>query len=56
MIEDATGSSDAMRKFKASQTVFQRPVTVDWNHGRAGELGGKIESGIPGTAGFVEVC
>ncbi|KAK3661063.1 hypothetical protein LTR22_007689 [Elasticomyces elasticus] len=35
VVEDATGTSDAMRKFKASQAVFKRPVTVDWNHGRA---------------------
>ncbi|KAK1031887.1 hypothetical protein LTR33_016899 [Friedmanniomyces endolithicus] len=35
VVKDATGSSDAMRKFKASHTAFQRPVAVDWNHGRA---------------------
>ncbi|KAK3069879.1 hypothetical protein LTR53_011441 [Teratosphaeriaceae sp. CCFEE 6253] len=38
VIKDATGSSDAMRKFNASHAVFQRPVTVDWSHGRAGTM------------------
>ncbi|KAK5115397.1 hypothetical protein LTR85_009857 [Meristemomyces frigidus] len=36
VVEEATGSSDAQRKFAASQTAFRRPVIVDWNHGRAG--------------------
>ncbi|KAK1060474.1 hypothetical protein LTR74_011820 [Friedmanniomyces endolithicus] len=44
VVKDATGSSDAMRKFKASHTAFQRPVAVDWNHGRAGAF-------IPSIAG-----
>ncbi len=44
VVKDATGSSDAMRKFKASHTAFQRPVAVDWNHGRAGTC-------IPSIAG-----
>ncbi|TKA66008.1 hypothetical protein B0A55_09281 [Friedmanniomyces simplex] len=35
VVKDATGSSDAMRKFNASPSLFQRPATVDWNHGRA---------------------
>lgn len=38
MVKDATGSSDALRKFKTSEALFQRPVVVDWNNGRAGEL------------------
>jgi len=36
VVKDATGSSDALRKFNAHQQVFQRPVIVDWNNGRAG--------------------
>jgi hypothetical protein len=36
VVKDATGSSDAQRKFKASESSFQRPVVVDWNNGRAG--------------------
>ena len=39
VVKDATGSSDAMRKFNASATAFQRPVTVDWSNGRAGMYG-----------------
>ncbi|KAK5108823.1 hypothetical protein LTR62_007797 [Meristemomyces frigidus] len=35
VVKDATGSSDAMRKFNAAASAFQRPVTVDWTHGRA---------------------
>ncbi|GAB7359970.1 hypothetical protein MBLNU230_g7495t1 [Neophaeotheca triangularis] len=35
VVEDATGTSDALRKFKASETAFKRPITVDWNNGRA---------------------
>lgn len=35
-VEEATGTSDALRKFKASENVFRRPITVDWNNGRAG--------------------
>jgi hypothetical protein len=36
VIKDATGTSDALRKFKANENSFQRPITVDWNNGRAG--------------------
>lgn len=36
VIKDATGTSDALRKFKANESSFQRPITVDWNNGRAG--------------------
>lgn len=36
IIKDATGSSDALRKFKESESLFQRPIVVDWNNGRAG--------------------
>ena len=35
VIEGATGTTDALRKFKQNENSFQRPVTVDWNHGRA---------------------
>lgn len=38
VVKDATGTSDALRKFKASEASFIRPVTVDWNNGKAGEL------------------
>jgi hypothetical protein len=31
------GSSDALRKFKESEDLFQRPIVVDWNNGRAGK-------------------
>lgn len=37
VVKDATGSSDAQRKFKANESAFQRPVVVDWNNGRAGK-------------------
>lgn len=36
VVKDATGSSDAQRKFKANESAFQRPVVVDWNNGRVG--------------------
>merc|ERR1712154_601745 len=35
VVEEATGTSGALRKFNAKQQAFQRPVTVDWNNGRA---------------------
>ncbi|EMC94759.1 hypothetical protein BAUCODRAFT_73570 [Baudoinia panamericana UAMH 10762] len=35
VVQNATGSTDALRKFNATQSLFQRPVTVDWNNGRA---------------------
>ncbi|KAK4507301.1 hypothetical protein PRZ48_001036 [Zasmidium cellare] len=35
VIQDATGTTDALRKFKQNESLFQRPVTVDWNNGRA---------------------
>ena len=38
VVKDATGSSDALRKFKQNESAFQRPVVVDWNNGRAGML------------------
>lgn len=36
VIKDATGTTDALKKFKANESSFQRPLTVDWNFGRAG--------------------
>ena len=36
IVKDAMGSSDALRKFKESESLFQRPIVVDWNNGRAG--------------------
>lgn len=38
VITDATGATDALKKFKASENSFQRPVVVDWMNGRAGKL------------------
>ncbi|KAF2479650.1 thioredoxin-like protein [Neohortaea acidophila] len=35
LIKDATGGSDALRRFKQNEKVFTRPVVVDWNNGRA---------------------
>lgn len=37
VVQDATGLSDALRKFKEKESSFQRPVVVDWNNGRAGK-------------------
>jgi hypothetical protein len=37
VIRDATGTTDAMRKFRQDASAFQKPITVDWNNGRAGE-------------------
>lgn len=36
VVQDATGATDAMKKFKANDNAFQRPVLVDWMNGRAG--------------------
>ena len=36
IVKDATGGSDALRRFKDNESLFQRPIVVDWNHGRAG--------------------
>jgi len=38
VVTDATGATDALKKFKASENAFQRPVVVDWMNGRAGKL------------------
>ncbi|WPG97593.1 Sugar transporter TC2A11 family [Acrodontium crateriforme] len=44
VVEGASGSGDALKKFSASKSAFQRPVTVDWNNGRA--VAGDNESEI----------
>ena len=43
VIKGATGSSDALRKFKANESLFERPLIVDWNNGRAGMSIGIME-------------
>jgi len=44
VVKGATSASDALRKLKQSGDLFQRPVVVDWNHGRA--VAGDDESAI----------
>jgi hypothetical protein len=36
VISGAENESDAMRRLKADGEVFQRPLVVDWNQGKAG--------------------
>lgn len=36
VVSGASDASDALKKFKANESAFQRPVVVDWNNGRAG--------------------
>ena len=38
VIADATGTTDALKKFKANEGLFKAPVTVDWMNARAGML------------------
>ena len=38
VIADATGTTDALKKFKANESLFKAPVTVDWMNARAGKL------------------
>jgi hypothetical protein len=38
VITDATGTTDALKKFKANESSFKAPVTVDWMNARAGML------------------
>jgi N-acetylglutamate synthase/N-acetylornithine aminotransferase len=38
VIADATGTTDALKKFKANESLFKAPVTVDWMNARAGML------------------
>ncbi|TQS34166.1 hypothetical protein Golomagni_05461 [Golovinomyces magnicellulatus] len=35
VIKDARDEKDALKKFKENSESFQRPVTVDWNNGKA---------------------
>ncbi|KAK8210281.1 hypothetical protein M8818_003448 [Zalaria obscura] len=35
VIKGATSTSDALKKLKADGSLFQRPLVVDWNNGRA---------------------
>lgn len=37
VVEGATSISDAVKKLAADEGAFKRPVTVDWNQGRAGK-------------------
>ena len=36
IVEGATSVSDAAKKLAADENAFKRPITVDWNQGRAG--------------------
>lgn len=45
VVSGASDTSDAMRKFKASENAFQRPIVVDWHNGRAGTCGRGLEAG-----------
>ena len=38
VITDATGTTDTLKKFKANESLFKAPVTVDWMNARAGML------------------
>lgn len=38
VIAEATGTTDALKKFKANESLFKAPVTVDWMNARAGTL------------------
>ncbi|CAN8100666.1 unnamed protein product [Discula destructiva] len=44
IIKGASSESEALRMFKRSPDNFQRPVTVDWNNGKA--VAGEDESQI----------
>lgn len=44
VITDATGTTDALKKFKANQSSFKAPVTVDWMNARAGKLTSSVAS------------
>ncbi|KAH8885757.1 DUF1687-domain-containing protein [Thozetella sp. PMI_491] len=44
IIKGANSENEALRKFRESADNFQRPVTVDWNNGRA--VAGSDESAI----------
>ncbi|KAG6036022.1 hypothetical protein E4U41_005839 [Claviceps citrina] len=44
VIKGASNEKDALKKFRESKESFLRPVTVDWNNGRA--IAGDSESEI----------
>lgn len=44
LVEGATSVTDAAKKLAADEAAFKRPVTVDWNQGRAGMLKCVLES------------
>ncbi|KAG6003344.1 hypothetical protein E4U21_002121 [Claviceps maximensis] len=44
VIKGATNEKDALKKFRESKESFLRPVTVDWNNGKA--IAGDSESEI----------
>ncbi|KAG5953870.1 hypothetical protein E4U53_001318 [Claviceps sorghi] len=44
VVQGATNEKDALKKFRESKENFLRPVTVDWNNGRA--VAGDSESEI----------
>ncbi|KAK1641437.1 thioredoxin-like protein [Colletotrichum phormii] len=44
IIKGASTEQDALKKFQQNAEVFQRPVTVDWNNGKA--VSGDSESEI----------
>ena len=50
VITDATGTTDALKKFKANESLFKAPVTVDWMNARAGMLLTHVTSQIVGTS------
>lgn len=43
VIADSTGTTDAIKKFKANENSFQAPVTVDWMSARAGMFWAAME-------------
>lgn len=51
LIKDATGGSDALRRFKQNEKVFTRPVVVDWNNGRAGTFASSFADKSEGIGG-----
>nr|OQO19332.1 hypothetical protein B0A51_14352 [Rachicladosporium sp. CCFEE 5018] len=44
-VKDATSLEDAEKKFRASESSFVRPITVDWENGKAGEFTARLVRG-----------
>ena len=44
IVKGASSTHDALKKFRENNDNFQRPVVVDWNHGKA--IAGDKESEI----------